>query len=62
MSGEQGPLLVGACLAEVIRQLEEAASARSDALGLTLFALARQLRVALLLSKRLRHAALTSRR
>lgn len=59
MSTGEGPLLVGACFEEVIRQLEEEGSGRTDALGQTLFGLARRLRVALLLGQRLRQAALT---
>jgi hypothetical protein len=61
MSAGEGPVLVGAHLEEVIRQLEETASARSDALGVTLSACARRLRVALLLGRRLRNTALTTR-
>lgn len=60
MTSAKEPVLVRAYLEETIRQLEEAANARSDALGLTLLACARRLRVALLLGQRIRQAALSS--
>jgi hypothetical protein len=60
MTAGKEPVLVRAYLEEVIRQLEEIARARSDALGLTLLACARRLRVALLLGQRIRYTALSS--